>query len=154
VGAFYWTRPSPGNALFQQYFDPYPSTRPALRGITEGRPAALALYEARDYRGALPLLESSAVSDPKDATALFYLGLSHLALGHDRQAALALEQVLRLGDDDLSAPAAWYLALAHLRRGDLGPARSRLEHIATTEGFYRDKARTLLAEVDRLDRGK
>ena len=154
VGAFYWTRPGPGEALFQQYFEPYPSTRPALRGITEGRPDSLALYEARDYRGALALLESRVVSDPKDATALFYVGLSHLALGHDRQAALALEQVLRLGNDDFRAPAAWYLALAHLRRRDLGAARSHLGHIATTEGFYQDKARTLLAELDRLDGGR
>ena len=151
VGAFYWTRPGPGEALFQQYFEPYPSTLSVVRGAaTEGGPDALALYEARDYRGALARLEGRLESQPKDVTLLFYAGLSRLALGQDREAARALEQVLRREESELKVPAAWYLALADLRRQDLAAARSRLERIAESGGFYQDKARALLSELDRL----
>jgi hypothetical protein len=70
-----------------------------------------------------------------------------------REAALDLEHVQRLREVELQAPALWYLALAYLRSGDLGRARSRLERILETGGFYEDKARALLSELDRLERG-
>lgn len=68
--------------------------------------------------------------------------------------ALELELVLRLEQNDLQAPARWYLALAHLRSHDDADARSRLHSIAEGAGFYRDKARALLSELDRLDNGR
>jgi tetratricopeptide (TPR) repeat protein len=153
--AVYLTRPAPGEALFQRYFEPYPSTRPVVRGaFTDARSNALALYEARDYRGALAALEGSLRREPTDPVVLFYAGLSRLSLGQAREATRNLEQVRRLGENDLQAPAEWYLALAHLRSHDLAAARSRLERIAATGGFYQDKARALLSELDRLDSGK
>ena len=60
-------------------------------------------------------------------------------------------QVLRLGDEELQAPAEWYLALAHLRGPHPTEARHDLERIAGAGGFYRHKARALLAELDRLE---
>jgi len=147
------TRPGPGEALFRHNFEPYPSTRPILRGgPAAGGSNALSLYEARDYRGALATLEDRLVREPNDLTARFYAGLCRLALGHVREATLDLEQVLRLGDDELRAPAEWYLALAHLRGDDPGEARPHLERMAGAEGFYRDKARALLGELDRLEK--
>jgi tetratricopeptide (TPR) repeat protein len=172
VGAtIYLTRPAPGEALFQRHFEPYPSTRPVVRGaVSDGGSNGLALYEARDYRGALAALEDSLEREPKDPVILFYAGLSRLALGEALEATLDLEQVLRLGDDEIRAPAEWYLALAHLRsqdpagtwyrylalarqdRHDLAPARARLERIAESGGFYQDKARKLLSDLQGLDR--
>ena len=180
VGAsVYLTRPGRGEALFQQYFEPYPSTRPVVRGApTDGRSNALALYEAHDYRGALAALEVDLEREPNDPMVLFYAGLSRLALGQAREATLDLEHVRRLGENELQAPAEWYLALAHLRNHelaqaqpivrtgaataglahrlspDLAQARSHLERIAGSRGFYQDRARTLLSELDRLDSGK
>jgi len=150
------TRPGPGEALFERHFEPYPSTRPVVRGAAadDGRSNALALYEARDYRGALAAFEASLEREPVDPTVLFYSGLSRLALGQAREASRNLEQVVRLGDKELEAPAEWYLALAHLRGHDLAAARSRLERIAESGGFYQAKARALLSELDRLDRGE
>jgi hypothetical protein len=152
--AFVLTRPGPGEALFQRSFEPYPSTRPIVRGgSTGGGSNALALYEARDYRGALAAFEESLGREPNDPVARFYAGLCRLALGHVREATRDLEQVLRLGDNELRAPAEWYLALAHLRGKDPSEARPHLERIVESGGFYRDQARALLAELDRLDRG-
>jgi putative zinc finger protein len=145
------TRSGPGEALFRQNFEPYPSTRPVVRGDrTAGSPGALALYEAGDYRGALPGLEDNLRRDPNDREARFYAGICRLALGRTREATLDLEQVLSAGDEDLREPAEWYLALARLRANDHAGARAQLERIAASEGFYRDRARALLPELDRL----
>src|SRR5262245_60639213 len=147
VSAVSLLRPAPGKALFDRYFEPYPSIHPVVRGSgTPGHSDALALYESRDYRGALARLEA----EPRDATVLFYTGLSRLAMGEDKEAAVALEQVLGLGDSELQAPAAWYLALSHVRGGDLGAARSELQAIAAAGGFYQERARSLLSELNRL----
>jgi tetratricopeptide (TPR) repeat protein len=135
--------------LFQRHFEPYPSIRPTVRGaVQESSADALALYEAGDYRRALGALEDRLAQQPDDAVSRFYAGVCRLALGQPREAALDLEQVLRLGEKELHAPAEWYLALAHVKSDDLAGARSRLEHIAGAGGFYQDKARALLAELE------
>ena len=137
-------------------------------GSAAGTSNALARYEAGDYRGALAALERSLEREPGNSEGLFYAGLSRLALGQAAEAARDLEQVLRAGGSELRAPAEWYLALSYLRsqdpaetwhlalarqrRPDLAAARSRLERIAATGGFYQSKARELLSELDRLDR--
>jgi tetratricopeptide (TPR) repeat protein len=148
----YLTRPGPGEALFQQYFEPYPSTQPGVRGAgsADVPTGALVRYEARDYSGALAALEAGLAREPNDAQLLFYAGLSRLALGNAREAERDLERVRELGDPELRGPAAWYLALADLRRHDLAAARSRLTRVAEEGGFYKDKAREVLAELDRL----
>jgi tetratricopeptide (TPR) repeat protein len=147
------TRPGPGEALFQRSFEPYPSVRPIVRGgTTAGRSDGLSLYEARDYRGALAAFEDRLGHEPNDAVARFYAGLCRLALGQAREATLDLEQVLRLGEKDLHAPAEWYLALIHLRGNDPAEARPHLERIAGAGGFYQDKARALLSELDHLEK--
>jgi hypothetical protein len=151
--AIYLNRTGPAEALFLRHFDPYPSTQPIVRGTTrDDKAGALARYEARDYRGALGAFEGELARDPTDPSTLFYAGLSRLALAQTTEAARDLEQVIRLGKGELEAPAEWYLALAHLRSKDFAAARSRLERIAGGEGFYRDQARSLLSEVERLDR--
>ncbi len=146
------TRPGRAEGLFRQNFEPYPSTHPVVRGSgTAGRPGALALYERGDYQAALAQLEESLRRDPNDPVTRFYAGQCRLALGQAREAALDLEQVVRLGHEDLRTPAEWYLALAHLRANDRATARADLERVASSQGFYREKARALLTELDRLD---
>jgi tetratricopeptide (TPR) repeat protein len=128
--------------------------RPVVRGgTTVSRSDALSLYEARDYRGALAAFEDRLLREPNDAVARFYAGLCRLALDQDREATLDLEQVLRMGDEELHAPAEWYLALTHLRGNDPAEARPHLERISRAGGFYQDKARALLSELDRLEKG-
>jgi tetratricopeptide (TPR) repeat protein len=147
------TRPGPGEALFRQNFEPYPSTRPVARGALDaGRSRALTLYEAGDCRGALAAFEEGLRREPSDPEARFYAGVCRLALGRPAEASRDLQEVLRLDAKEYQAPAEWYLALAHLRHRDPEEARPHLERIAGAGGFYRDRARALLSELDRLGR--
>jgi tetratricopeptide (TPR) repeat protein len=144
------TRSGSGEALFQEHFEPYPSREPALRGRASGDPdSPMSLYEAGDYRGALAGLEARIRQDQDEPQSRFFAGVSRLALGQTREAIVDLERVLLLADKDLAEPAAWYLALAHLRGSKPAAARPHLERIAAGGGFYRDKARALLLELDK-----
>jgi tetratricopeptide (TPR) repeat protein len=147
----YLARPGGGEALFRQHFEPYPSTQPTVRGAaTEVASNALRLYESRNYRGALAGFEVAMKERPADPTARFYAGLCQLALGRSADAISSFEETRRIGGGDLEEPAEWYLALAYLRSHNIDEARSRLQRIAATGGFYADKARALLPALDRL----
>jgi tetratricopeptide (TPR) repeat protein len=147
----YLTRPGGGAALFQGSFEPYPSTQPTVRGAaTYTSSNALALYESRDYRGALAGFEAGLKAQPNDATARFYAGLCRLALGRSAEAITDFEETRKLGAPEFDAPAEWYLALAHLRSENIAEARPRLKRIAEGGGFYAERARVLLAALDRL----
>jgi tetratricopeptide (TPR) repeat protein len=143
------SRPGPAEALFRRHFEPYPSTQPTVRGaVRENGSEAMALYEEGDYRRALAALEDRLARQPDDAVSRFYAGVCRLSLGQSREATLDLEQVLQMDEKELHAPAEWYLALAHIKSGDLVGARTHLQRIAGAGGFYQDKARALLAELE------
>jgi tetratricopeptide (TPR) repeat protein len=146
----YLTRAGGNEALFQQHFEPYPSTQPVVRGAaTDTVSHALLLYESRDYRGALAAFEQVLKERPNDPAARFYAGLCQLVLGRSADAISNLEETRKLGAGELEGPAEWYLALGYLRH-DIGEARSRLQRIAAGGGFYADQARALLPALDRL----
>jgi tetratricopeptide (TPR) repeat protein len=145
----YLTRPGPGETLFQQNFEPYPSTQPVVRGAaTDAGSHALRLYESRDYRGALAGFEDALKDSPNDPVLRFYAGLCQLALDRSADAIGSLEETRKLGAGELEGPADWYLSLAYLRSSNRQEARSRLTRIADAEGFYAEKARALLAALD------
>lgn len=147
------SRPGPGDELFQQYFEPYPSTRPTVRGASpDAGSGALPLYEARDYEGALAAFDERLSVEPNDGAARFYAGICRLELGRLEEAESDLDRVVRLGDRELLAPAEWYLALIKLKAKDPEAARPRLEKIASGGGFYQEKARRLLSELDRISK--
>jgi tetratricopeptide (TPR) repeat protein len=145
----YLTRPGLGETLFQQHFEPYPSTQPVVRGAaTDAASHALRLYESRDYRGALAGFEDALKERPSDPVLWFYAGLCQLALGRSADAIGSLEESRRLGAGELEGPAEWYLSLAYLLSRNRDEVRSRLTRIADAGGFYAGKARALLAALD------
>jgi tetratricopeptide (TPR) repeat protein len=147
----YLLRSTTEEALFQQHFEPYPSTQPVVRGAAaDGASDPVILYESHDYRGALVGFEKTLRERPNDPAARFYAGLCQLALDRSTDAIRNLEETRRLGASELDAPAEWYVALAYLRSRNLDEAHSRLQRIAAAGGFYADKARALLSDLDRL----
>lgn len=178
LGTTLLLRPSRDEALFQRYFEPYPSASPVVRGRADHRDASvereaavvglaasrsgcptaneracgLGLYESGDYQRARAAFDEVLRRQPNDALARFYAGVSRLALGQTREAALDLENVLERGTDELRTPAEWYLALAHLRGRTPSQARPHLEHLVASGGSYEDRARALLSELDQQQR--
>jgi tetratricopeptide (TPR) repeat protein len=145
----YLTRSAADDALFQQYFEPYPSAQPVVRGATtDAASHALVLYESRQYDAALAGFEAALKERSNDPVARFYAGLCQLALGRNADAISNLEETRRLGAGELEQAAEWYLALAHVRSRDIGEARSRLTSIADGAGFYADRARAVLRALD------
>ncbi|MBY0449823.1 MAG: tetratricopeptide repeat protein [Cyanobacteria bacterium] len=64
----------------------------SLPGATE---QAIRAYREGNYPQAIGLLEQDRVSQPKDPKILYYLAISHAALGHDAEAAVLYHLVIQ-----------------------------------------------------------
>jgi tetratricopeptide (TPR) repeat protein len=122
--------------------DQTPAQEPdAEVAATEG---ALA-YRTHHYEEALSLLRSALRLSPQNTRALYYLGLTHLALGQTEQALSPLEALYGLRPDDLDVIyqlGGAYFALARFDQSEplLEEAFRRqpdLEHLGYYVGFLR-----------------
>jgi tetratricopeptide (TPR) repeat protein len=79
---------------------------------------------AKDFRGAIPLLEKIVASEPKHADAFNYLGYSHRKLGEKEKALAYYKKALEIEPNHLGANE--YLGELYLEMGDLANAETRL----------------------------
>jgi tetratricopeptide (TPR) repeat protein len=83
-------------------------------------------YRAGDYEKAARALEALEPRYPKSVEILFYAGISRLMLNQAPAAVRALEAARALSDDTFADDAAWYLAVAYERAGDVDRSRALL----------------------------
>jgi lipoprotein NlpI len=95
-------------------------------------------------------LRAARKLDPNAAHISFFLGVSHLMLGHDDTAFDALRATIELGDSPYLEEAHFYLAKAYLRRRDVGAAEAHLNQVIQLRGSESEEARRLLAGIERL----
>jgi tetratricopeptide (TPR) repeat protein len=107
-------------------------------------------YRKADYAGAVADLREAARLDPDAPHIPFYLGISHLMLGHDDAAIDWLRATIALGDSPYREDAHFYLAKAFLRRNDLGAAEIQLRTLIELRGSGSGEAKRLLTQVERL----
>ena len=135
-------------------FDPPPYTPAVLRGAQDAPMrkfrVAMKHYQQGDYAGAILGLRRTAKLNPKDAGALFFLGVSYLLSGQTNEGIAALQQSVALGDTPYLEEAHYYLAEGFLRKGDLAAARRELEEVVRLEGDHEDEARRLLQQLAAL----
>jgi tetratricopeptide (TPR) repeat protein len=107
---------------------------------------AMERYTGRDYPGAASGLRAALAQDPSSIEARFYLGISELMSAPARpEAAIRELQRVAAADDPAFAEAArYYLAKAHLGRGDVAAARRELQRVARGEGDHKEDAERLL----------
>jgi tetratricopeptide (TPR) repeat protein len=118
---------------------------------TKGFQRGMERYRRADYAGAIEDLRGAAELDPGAPHIRFFLGISHLMLGHDDAAIDRLRATIALGDSPYLQDAHFYLAKAFLRRNDLGAAESELKKIIQLgRGESALKARLLLIGIARL----
>ncbi|MSP90022.1 MAG: tetratricopeptide repeat protein [Alphaproteobacteria bacterium] len=105
----------------------------AMGSSSDANPAAEAnpdyaqgekLIKAKDYKGAIPLLEKVAASEPKNADAFSYLGYAWRHLGDNDKAMAQYQKALAINPDHRGANE--YLGQLHLILGDLPKAEERL----------------------------
>jgi cytochrome c-type biogenesis protein CcmH/NrfG len=84
---------------------------------------------------------------PEDVQARLLLGVALLKAGDANAGVLPLEEVASLGAADTTADARYYLALAHLKRGEEGKARAQLQMISAGGGRWKAEAERLLPKL-------
>jgi cytochrome c-type biogenesis protein CcmH/NrfG len=121
-------------------------------GTTAAEELARALepFNANDFPESARRLDAFVNRYPENPHGHFYLGVSRLFVGADRDAVVALEQAERLAraDADLSGDIAWYLALGYARMNQLERAAGTLDRLCRTQHVLAARACTTRREFD------
>lgn len=145
VAYWLWPRPTEGEKLFAQYFEPYPNViMPTVRGDLEPDTTLMAkayrAYDREDYQSAISLFEQLKA---KDEGTLLYLGNSYLAIGQTQQ-AVALFLKLKSDYHVFDEQAEWYLVLCYLQLNENGRAKKAVDELIGRDSPYDEKAKQLL----------
>jgi tetratricopeptide (TPR) repeat protein len=131
-----------------------PYTPAPLRGVLDEAARrfreAMKLYVDRDYEGAKAGLREAAELDPERPDIAFFLGICALLTDEPEAAIAELRRTIALGESPYLEEAHFYVAKAHLRRGELAAAASQLEETVQLRGEREQEARELLRKLEAL----
>lgn len=108
----------------------------------------LALYNKGNYSEALSYFESKLAAQQATAKAGFIAGISALELNMPEKAIDHFKQVLQTENLEFYQHAQWYLSLAYLKSNKIAEAEVLLQALSNIPGFYQDKAKNLLEELN------
>jgi hypothetical protein len=138
------------NRDYDKLYDRYYTRRKAdvERDITGERPdlfnRALLAYNRQDYQEALRLF-NTIPEDSINNRYFLFKGLTAMELGNF---TLALQQFNMLDQDvNLRHESMWFACLCYLAMNDEEALRSGLKDIIESNGFYKDKAASLLRKI-------
>jgi tetratricopeptide (TPR) repeat protein len=136
-------------------FEPPRYEPPRLRGVPPAGTAAferaMAHYQRGEFAAARPGLLECLRRNPDDIRAAFFLGVALLATDDTEAARRQLERVLAAGDSAYEEEAAYLLAKAHIKRGELGAAIAALNRTIALKGEREAEARALREPLVALD---
>ena len=129
-------------SLFKEYYRT-PEFTPASKGIRHML-ALKSVYEDSDFETAIRLLEK-VKQNPKLRV---YLGICHLEMEQTSKAIPLFESLLS-EKAEVKHPATWYLALCHLKEGDVGSCRTELTKLSgyPTNSPFKQKGKELLGKL-------
>jgi hypothetical protein len=138
---------SEGEKIFDNYFEPYQSIIPIVRGdeIKLLRAQALQSYEAKDYESAADLFNKILIENPGDKKVSFYYGITLLLLDKESEAVSYLK--IASDDDILSAQAHYYHSLALIKANKFKEAADLLSQMIKNQSSYSAAANKLLNEL-------
>jgi tetratricopeptide (TPR) repeat protein len=152
----YAARPGRSSLAELARFDPPTYTPAVLRGAQDEAMrkfrAAMKHYRQGEYARAITGLREAAKLNPKDAGALFFLGVSYLLSGQTDDGIAALQQSVALGDTPYLEDAHYYLAKAFLHKNDLAGAEAELQKTVQLKGDLESKAQELAQSIQALHR--
>ena len=125
-----------------------PQTKPVDANYTRAK----AMIEARDYRGALPLLQQVVAKDPKNADAYNLMGFATRKSGNPNGSLQYYQQALAIDSRHIGAYE--YLGEAYLMLGRLPEAEQQLARLDSLCTFGCAEYRQLKAAVADYKAGK
>lgn len=138
-------------------FDPPMYTPPLLRGVqddaTRSFRAAMKRYQQGRYDLAIAGLSETVRLNPKDAGAIFFLGVSYLLSGQTDRGIPVLQKCAALGETPYLEESHYYLAKAFLQRNDATAAEAELQKVVQLKGSLLGQAQELLLSVQASRRG-
>ncbi len=133
------------DALFEQYFRPYPA-EDVVRG-EKSNPVqeAISYYAKGDFTKAIPELKKIIATFPQSKMQeRLYLGSAYLATDQLEKAIAVFRELANT--PTLNEQAKWYLALGHLKLGELETAKALLQELVVYDGIYKTDAQQLLSD--------
>lgn len=143
---------SPGTPgeIYNKFYEPAAMVSPVTRGnandFTANYSAGIEKYRSGDYAGAARHFELAMRADRNAVAPRYYYGITSLALGDYRTAADYLDD-LAGSASGYGKEAQWYLGMSYLKAGEKEKAVSCFESLASTPGYYRDRAMKLLRRL-------
>jgi len=137
---------NPGD-LYAEYASPYRVTM-VSRDASDATlvQAAQSAYQDADYGTAYASFNKLSEQDPTATQFQFYAGVSALLDKNAAQAIPLFERLLAQEDHLFVEQSRWYLALAHLQKGDSASAKTYLSDIKTG-AFKFEEAGELLGKL-------
>lgn len=108
-----------------------------------------ARYNEGDYQSALTSFLKVIEVNQNEPSARFFAGASYQNLDQHRKAIHEYKAVIEQGDNLFVEQAEWFSAICFIRLNDNEKAREQLLAIVSRNGFYEDKAKTLLNKLYR-----
>lgn len=126
-GIWYFMAPSSNERLYTKYFTPDPGL-PTVMGNSDNYDfyEAMVDYKKGDYRTAIHKWERLLLQEKDNDTLHYFLGAAHLAHGETGDAIPYFDWVIQRSSSAFQTEAAFYKALAHLKKGEREAARESL----------------------------
>jgi TolA-binding protein len=136
--------------LYKQYYEPYKvssvTTRAGESKTDESFAMAIGYFKAGDYQAADKEFSGILLGDSTKINALFFKGITELAVGNFSRAADMLKKYC-LKSGDYIVEARWYLGLSYLGMGDTEKASGCFKTLSSSPGFYNSRASALLRRL-------
>lgn len=147
---FYFNSPEiNGDELYAANFAPYDNVvHPLERGneIADMKTRMFSAYEAQDYKLFLTLAEQMTTKQ-KDDYIDFYSGIVYMQLENHEKAIPILIGYIN-SDGELNDRATWYLALSHLKLGNIEKSKESLKILIEMGSFKKKDAEILLEKLN------
>ncbi len=98
-----------------------------------------------NYQNALPLLNEYITQNDKAADVILALGIANMEIGNNNE-ALSIFSQLQKDHPIFSNECKWYIALTHLKTGDLDQSIANLSTIESISNRYKE-AQRLITEI-------
>ena len=144
------SRPLDPTSLFSEYFEPAQNvSQPLVREEGEDKlTLAFSAYEQKEYLNALKLFDELA-PDKTPTWISYYKGSALLTLDRTDEAIEVLEQYVVSGDS-LALRSHWFLALAHLKKGNYEKAKEELSMLqGSKDSFKQEESKELMARISK-----